>query len=359
MGATTDLSTTTDAALAIGRAANQAASRNVFADYQSRKADNTLRGQRAALDLLAAFLSHVGIEADGGALLSDPRAWQGITWGLLEGFREWLLRQGYAIGTVNVRLSTVKTYAKLATKAGAIEKHELAMIALVEGYPHREAGKVDEKREAAGIPIRNGDKKAQATRLSHEQAARLRECPDTPQGRRDRVIVHALLDLGLRVGELAGIEVDAIDQDAAEIRIHRPKVGISQTHSLIVNDLQRAVRNYLENDAPDSGPLLRSSRKDGALTKSGMSSGAISARVRALGEAIGIEGLSAHDLRHHWATMAARSGTPLDRLKQAGGWKSYAMPLRYIEDARIANEGVKLDAGPSARGDVVIHGTEV
>jgi len=29
-------------------------------------------------------------------------------------------------------------------------------------------------------------------------------------------------------------------------------------------------------------------------------------------------------------------------LKQAGGWNSAYMPLRYIEDSEIANKGVKL-----------------
>jgi ATP-dependent DNA helicase RecQ len=39
----------------------------------------------------------------------------------------------------------------------------------------------------------------------------------------------------------------------------------------------------------------------------------------------------------------ARSGTPLGRLQDAGGWNSPAMPLRYVEAAKIANQGVKLD----------------
>ena len=73
-----------------------------------------------------------------------------------------------------------------------------------------------------------------------------------------------------------------------------------------------------------------------------MSERAITARVRYLGQQVGIEGLSAHDLRHTWATLAARNGTPLDRLQDAGGWNSLAMPARYVEAARIANEGVLL-----------------
>lgn len=68
--------------------------------------------------------------------------------------------------------------------------------------------------------------------------------------------------------------------------------------------------------------------------------------MRELGAAIGVAGLSVHDLRHAWATRAARNGTPLDRLQDAGGWSSPSpaplspMPLRYVEAARVANEGV-------------------
>ncbi len=75
----------------------------------------------------------------------------------------------------------------------------------------------------------------------------------------------------------------------------------------------------------------------------GMVARSITIRVGFLGNQIGVEGLSAHDCRHYWATQAARSGTPVDRLMDAGGWSSPAMPLRYIEAAKIANEGVRLE----------------
>ena len=75
----------------------------------------------------------------------------------------------------------------------------------------------------------------------------------------------------------------------------------------------------------------------------GMSERAITARVRDLGEVIGVYGLSAHDLRYSWATRAARNKTDAFDLRDAGGRNSLAMPSRYVEAARIANEGVNLD----------------
>lgn len=98
---------------------------------------------------------------------------------------------------------------------------------------------------------------------------------------------------------------------------------------------------YLRDDAIMSGPLLIASRKGGHLTHQGMTERAITGRVAELGRSIDIEGLSAHDLRHFWATMRARAGTPPDRLMDAGGWNSLDMPMRYIEAQKIANEGLK------------------
>ena len=69
----------------------------------------------------------------------------------------------------------------------------------------------------------------------------------------------------------------------------------------------------------------------------------IQERVRTLGGLVGIHGLSPHDCRHSWATRAASHGTPLDRLKQAGGWSNLQTPLRYIKESAIANEGVILE----------------
>ena len=73
-----------------------------------------------------------------------------------------------------------------------------------------------------------------------------------------------------------------------------------------------------------------------------MSKSAINQRVRVLGETIGVKDLSPHDCRHFWASSAASAGTDLESLKQAGGWASLEMALRYIKEREIANEGVKL-----------------
>lgn len=344
---THELTLTTDRAplTLAGQLANGAAAAGLLADYRERLASNTRRRHDNTLALFARCLGDpqpagAGIPGApaGVDLAEDPAAWAGVTWGLVAFFVRWLLAAGYALGTVNGHLSTVKGYARLAMLAGVVDQGEYGALLAVKGYRHGAAKHVDELRAVT----RTGAKKAAPVAVTPAQAAALRKQPDTPQGRRDGLLLALLLDHGLRVGELAGLQVTDIDLAAGELHFYRPKVTKTQTHKL-TPDARWALRVYMAaGDAPAMGPLLRASQKGGALTGAGMTARAITARVRDLGAAVGLAGLSAHDLRHYWATRAARNGTPLDRLQDAGGWSSPAMPLRYVEAAKIANEGVNL-----------------
>jgi integrase len=327
-----------------GQAANSAASQNVFADFRARRSENTLRAQDSDLANFTTFLNglHETV-ALSGALNHDPGAWRGITYGLIEAFVQAMITNGYALTSVNRALSTVKKYAGMAFKAGAIEMTEHALIRTVTGYATKEQKRVNEKRESSGMETRIGEKKAEHTRLSVADARALkRDHDDTPQGRRDAVLMSLLLDLGLRCGEVALLTVDTVNFSEKTITFYRPKVDKTQTHNL-TPDLFKALKAYADaGDMLPAGKLLRASRKSGQLTHGGMTNNAIMRRVRALGESIGVDHLSPHDCRHFWATDAARQKTDPFRLQEAGGWNSLAMPRRYVEDAKIANEGVML-----------------
>lgn len=329
---------------AAGHIANGYAAADAFADYTSRKAGNTLKAQRADLATFADYLCEAtnGSDCpDAQTLQADPTAWAGVTWGLVTGFLKWMLAHEYSTGSANRKLSTVRVYAKMAMQAGAIDAEDGALIRTVTGYGGKESKRIDEKRAEAGVKTRKGSKKAEHVKISKDQAQALKTCPDTPQGRRDAVIMCLMLDHGLRVGEVAELDVTAFDLKAGTFTFYRRKVDKWQTHRM-TPDMVRAVAAWLHTDAPALGPLLRGSRKGGALTDPGMTERAITERVMVLGEELGLVGLSAHDCRHHWASRAAGAGTDAFALRDAGGWNSMAMPSRYVEAATVANERVRL-----------------
>ena len=321
----------------IGERANQYAADSRFVDYRSRRADQTLRRQDSDLVLFREFLAFVNIRT--GELSKEPSAWRPVTWGLVEAFVKWQIQQGYAIQSINVHLSSIKTYARLAMQAGILLPQEYALIRAVQGYSFREQNRIDAKRKITRI----GLKKAEPVKLTPEQAAQLKQQPDTPQGRRDTFMMCLLLDHGLRVGEVAGLSVSDFDLQEQLLRFFRPKVNKEQVHHLTRDTLSALKAYQSHEDKPKNGLILRRSLRNEELGKSGMSERAITARVCLLGEKIGVFGLSAHDCRHFWATSAARHGTDPFVLQEAGGWSSLAMPRRYVEDNAIANEGVKLE----------------
>lgn len=329
----------TNAALAIGAAADTVAARHAFADYRTRVSPQTKRRQDNDLKLFTAFLASVGITASG--LSTEPDGWQYITWGLVQSFINFQLQSGYAIKSVNVQLSSIKSYSHLAFKANVLSHEQHAMINTVKGYSHGQQDNVNSTREITRI----GAKKAKAVVISHILAQRLKHGhPDTPQGRRDRLLMTLLLDHGMRVGEVHLLTVSCFDFDRGLMRFYRPKIKDWSKHELTA-DSHAALLAYRDNgDMPSDleAPLMRASDKTKALTFEGMTANRLSDRVREIGKRLGVAGLSAHDCRHYWATRAAENGADPFRLQEAGGWSSLAMPRRYIQVAEIANKGIDI-----------------
>lgn len=342
-----------EALKAAGQMANEYADGDMFNDFNGRKSDNTLRAYRADLGSFAAFLGEAtggAVDVAAGALQTMPAAWEGVTWGLVAAFRQWLLAQGAATGTINRRLAAVKVYAKLAAEAGVIDGVDVAKIDIrVKGYTGKAARNVDSARKAAGLPTRRGAKKAAPVSLTFAQVRALKEQPDTPQGRRDGLLMALLLDHALRVGEAALLTVGAFqsaeDGGGVMMRFYRPKVHKWQTDRL-TEDAHRAWAAYAGSDAPSGADelLFKQSVKGGALKvgAAGISERNLSGRVRILGERIGVKGLSAHDCRHSWIPRANAAGSDIFAIRDAGGWASLAMPSRYMEAAKVANERIKL-----------------
>jgi len=349
--------------------ADRIAGSHVLDDYQQSLAQHTRTAQRWDLRIFAHYLVAAGALAEESCaeqaerLASEIASWRGIGYGIVSGFVRWQLAQGYAVASVNRRLATIKQFVSLAQQAQVIPAEDAQRITHIRGLRHKQGVHLDSQREVA----RRGGKKAQPLEIPLELARRLKhEHPDTPQGRRDAALMCLLLDHGLRVSEVADVQVNDFALDggpfAAFMTFYRRKVDMTQRHRL-TEDTYFAVQRYVTVDRaqfePASrGALLCGSRRDGALTTIGMRPNTITDRVRILGARLEVRPagpgqqdtpplrplaeLSPHDCRHYWATMAIRSGADLRAVQEAGGWASAAMPLRYAQANAIANEGIRL-----------------
>lgn len=352
----------------LGSAANESSQRQAAKKYKSRKAQNTKAAHLGDLRSFATFLAELQLRATGQkledvnpgeqqsldqsidrqaqTLMDEPAAWVPVTWGLVDQYQNWSLSQGYTIATTNRRISTIRQYLSIAHKAGHVSTEEMVKARGVTLLSREEGINIDANRPVT----RRSTKRAKGTVLLAEQLDALMMRPDTPQGIRDRLLIALLADLGLRASELALITKANIDAGSSYLTFYRPKVKKSQTLELSTR-IRSALADYLFY-LPEEGPILRASLKSGALVDNPMNQLTISKRVTALAHATIddtslsqpariLKRISAHDLRHTWATQTAREpGMTLLRLQEAGGWSSLAMPRRYIEEAKIANEGM-------------------
>lgn len=328
-----------------GDAANHAAAGAVFKLYQDRRPENTQRAQRAALAIFAQFMAECGIMPT-GSLYDDPAAWAGISWGIVQAFQAWQLQNGYAIKTINDRVSAIKVYMTMANAAGVISDAEILRLHSLKAYSHKEKIDIDSKRVGDGIATRRGLKKVKPTAITEEQARELCKVRnETPQARRDALMFCLMFDHALRVSEISDLRVEDIDRTAKQMTFYRRKTGTISRHNLRGRCWQ-ILSEYLSSDnTAQNGPLILASCKTGALMRSekGMTTRAIAERALQLGRLVGIANLSPHDCRHAAATWAGNDpNVSLAGLMSFGGWKSAQVAVNYLNHGQADNDGVSL-----------------
>lgn len=334
-----------DALARAGIVAERVTRSQKFADYQQMKAKNTQLRQQHDLHLFSTYLAQMQITRTADDLYTDAQAWQGMNAGLLEGFKAWMLKEGYAIGSINIRLATIRKYCELAHVSGVISAQELAMLKLVKGYRYSEGRNIDQDRKDRGLSTRVGTKKTAPTPVSTRQALRLKDettRPLQPRTRahdklletRDALLMCLMIEHALRVSEVVGLDASSINLEAGTITVYRQKTYTRDTYELMPRT-REAAQAYLPLIDQD-GPLFTSYQSK-RITRYG-----IFERVRLLGKQVGIENLSPHDLRHFWTIDAFKNGNGIDLIQRYGGWNSPAMPLHYARVIGVANKGLKI-----------------
>jgi site-specific recombinase XerD len=186
--------------------------------------------------------------------------------------------------------------------------------------------------------------------LQPDETTRLLESVDlsTPAGLRDRAVLETLYGAGLRVSELAGLDVESVDLDYGEIRVTGK--GAKERIALLGEPALEAIEAYLERgraallgDRPrypaDGGPLF--------VNRFGerLSARSVQTLVRRYGLEAGVS-LAAHPhlLRHTFATDLLAGGADLRVVQSLLGHESADTTQIYTHVTEVRQRKVIEDA---------------
>jgi len=332
-----------------------------FALYREGKRPNTLRRHKADVACFMHYLDHAGVPMTATCkrlnthMYDDPRLWQHVTFGLVLGFRKWQLLIGYTIESINAHLSTVKTYAGLASRAGYIPAEVLLYIIQVKRVRLADAEQIDEQRPVTRI----GKKQADPVLLDALHLQRLFLArPATAQEWRDLLALRFLYDMALRPSEAIRVTVGDINLQEGTMAVYRKKTRLRQRLPLSKGTLL-ALTNYLplvetlyKERLGDQYPLLAllvRTRKDGNLDEHltlpsnpgpivAWTTQAMHSRVRELGARIGIPNLYPYCARHQWAQGVVKAKNDSVTATKFGGWRADSKMLsRYYGDEEVVS----------------------
>ncbi|MHB8330766.1 MAG: tyrosine-type recombinase/integrase [Candidatus Dormibacteria bacterium] len=241
--------------------------RRLMAAFLRARNEHTLRAYRKDLDVLAKFMKVPGREEAAERLLqmTGGRANE-----LALNFQGSLVEAGRSPATVNRRLSTLRALTKLGRMLGMISWK---------------------------IEIDNLDTAVyRDTRGPGELAVRrmLEQLPSSAKGIRDTAMVHLMYDMGLRRGELTGLDVKHWDPERGALSVLGKKRKDREWLSIPASTRQ-ALEAWLEIRGDEPGAMFQAlDRKNYGHRLTGA---AVFSIIRKLGRRVGVK-TRPHGLRH-------------------------------------------------------------
>jgi integrase len=166
------------------------------------------------------------------------------------------------------------------------------------------------------------------------------------RGIRDRALLLIGFAGAFRRAELVALEYDdlAFVKEGLLLLIRRSKtdqlgegrkiaIPFARSHACPV----KALTNWLDRAAIQSGPLFRIVNKGGGVGSAALSSQSVALIVKDYARKAGLDAdnYSGHSLRAGLITSAAKAGVSSWKIRQTTGHRSDAMLQRYIRDADV------------------------
>jgi site-specific recombinase XerD len=267
-------------------------------------------------------------------------------------FRRHLKRRNYSRYTVRDYVSTLKVFALwLDTPVEEVDHNKTVQFVdhlLDKGlspktincylYSIRSLYEYLEEEQGVQNPVRSGD----ALRLSKPLPRFLKdEQVDQLFGKitdkRDRALFYLMLRCGLRVEEVAHLELDALDLKKGRIMVRGGK-GAKDRMVYISPDAQRALSDYLEKRSSSKAKTVFLVQK-GMCKGKALSVRGIQKRMEHYAGKCGIK-VSCHQLRHTMATQLLNADTDITVIQDLLGHSRIGTTQRYC---RVSNPKVERD----------------
>lgn len=293
-------------------------------------------GDLTRQDLLAAFADFLRLDvAQGDASPETIRNYTGqvmsfLTWcegqrihpalvtdGDLKEYRKDLVAQGYARSTVAAKLNAVGRFYAMAQ---------------ARGY------RPDNPAQGIKAPKDRTDRAERVKWLPLAAIQAILDAPDleTVKGKRDRAMLALLALHGLRVSEVARLEMADLDLEAGKVSVlgkgqkRRSVLLVGRSKATLVDWL--VIRSQAAQENETAVFVSLRDRLNGNQG-TGLTRRAIRKTVDGYLEALGLkrEGVSCHSLRHSFATLSRAAGAKLDALAQAMGHSSVTVTQVYAD----------------------------
>ncbi|MDO8498223.1 MAG: tyrosine-type recombinase/integrase [bacterium] len=286
--------------------ANLSDSRQQFINFLKEKSRSsaTILAYAKDIEQLIDYLKEQGVEETSGA-----------TTELLQAFMEKLAKESYTPKSISRKTNSTKTFFKFLKSLRLIDSDPASALEhpSFENKPPRILSKLEYRalRDAARGDIRMS------------------------------AIIELLLQTGVRIGELAKINVEDVNLEEENPTVHvRPGEGAVERTIPLNKPAAEALKKYLEIRPKTQNKSL-------FITKTGRP-----LLVRNIRTAIdryfrlgGIKGAKVNDLRHTWVAHQLQSGISLTLVSKLAGHKRVSTTERYLQyvPARTSEDKIKLE----------------
>lgn len=282
--------------------------------HERSRRDNTIAAYRRDATAFAAWCHDVGYLTP-----------QTVTLPLLRNYLATLAEGGYARSTIARKTTTLRLWFALLYRDQLITQDPTTR--LISPRPNRHLPRV----------------------LRPEQVAQLIDtCPtDTPQGVRDRALIELLYSSGARIGEIATLQLEALD--FREQLLTLDGKGGKQRRVPFGGPAATALLNYLATARHQlcqqpSSPAVFVNQKGAPLGVRDMRTIVTNAAMAAnLGH------VTPHSLRHAYATHVLEGGADIRHVQELLGHQSLVTTQRYTHLSRGRLREAHMDAHPRAR----------